>query len=387
MNLQIIDPTNYAGWDDVLLSTPGHSFFHSSAWARVLKDSYGYTPMYFASIKNGQFSALIPVMEVNSFITGKRGVSLPFTDYCEPLLNENIEFVDLFNYIIEFGKKHGWKYLELRGGDKYLRNQESEVRRQEAGGSNLNPDPCILDPGRLPNTLYPTPCTDSFPLAPFPSKKYFGHTLDLTGGEEKILSSLRDSTKRNIKKAIKEGVTVKILNSLESVKEFYRLNCMTRKDHGLPPQPYYFFKKIYEHIVSHNKGFVSLASYQDRNIAGAIFFYFGENALFKYGASDKKYQNLRANNLAIWEGIKWYSQNGYKRFCFGRTEPDDQGLIQFKSGWAADQQQINYYQYNFKDEEFIQGQGKVKELGAKILKKMPIPLLRTIASVFYKHAG
>jgi hypothetical protein len=48
--MEIIDPTNFPNWDELLLSTPGYSFFHSSAWARVLKDSYGYTPWYFASI-------------------------------------------------------------------------------------------------------------------------------------------------------------------------------------------------------------------------------------------------------------------------------------------------------------------------------------------------
>lgn len=100
MNLEIIDPTQYPNWDELLLSTPGSSFFHTSSWARVLKEAYGYTPKYFTEFDGGHISTLIPVMEVDSFLTGRRGVSLPFTDYCEPLLNENIEFVDLFNNII-----------------------------------------------------------------------------------------------------------------------------------------------------------------------------------------------------------------------------------------------------------------------------------------------
>src|SRR4030042_6484226 len=133
MNLDIIDPTLLPAWDDLLLSTPGHSFFHSSAWAKVLKESYGYPPLYFATIKNGQFSALVPVMEVNSFLTGKRGVSLPFTDYCEAIVDEGISFKDLFDHIIDYGKNRGWKYIALRGGDRYFRNQETGGRRQEAG--------------------------------------------------------------------------------------------------------------------------------------------------------------------------------------------------------------------------------------------------------------
>ena len=146
--MEIIDPTNYAGWDDLLLSTPGHSFFHSSAWARVLKDSYGYTPLYFATIKNGHFSALVPVMDVNSILTGKRGVSLPFTDYCEPIIDKDKDFADLFNSLIEYGKSRGWKYIELRGGDKYFSPESCFL----APGSLVN------NPGRLPYTPHPTPC-------------------------------------------------------------------------------------------------------------------------------------------------------------------------------------------------------------------------------------
>ena len=130
MSLEIIDPTRYPKWDELLLRTPGASFFHSSGWAKVLAESYGYTPLYFTVLENGKLRALVPMMEVNSFLTGKRGVSLPFTDYCEPIIEEGIEFQDLLNPIIDHGKKNGWKYIELRGGEKYLRNQESGVRIQ-----------------------------------------------------------------------------------------------------------------------------------------------------------------------------------------------------------------------------------------------------------------
>ena len=47
----------------------------------------------------------------------------------------------------------------------------------------------------------------------------------------------------NIKKALKEGVEVQLHNSFESVKSFFKLNCMTRKRHGLPPQPFKFFNR------------------------------------------------------------------------------------------------------------------------------------------------
>jgi len=344
MDIQIINPITYPGWDDLVVSHPDYSFFHSSAWARVLFESYHYTPKYFTIINDGKLLALIPVMEVNSFLTGKRGVSLPFTDYCKPIIANGILFQNLLEHIIENGKKCGWKSLELRSS------------------SDL-----------LPSTM--------------PSITYLGHTLGLDNGEQEVFSNFRDSTKRNAQKAVKEGVEVKIDHSLESVKEFYRLNCMTRKQHGLPPQPFHFFKKIYDHVISRNLGFVILASYSGKNIAGAVYFHFGEKAVYKYGASDKKFQHLRANNLVMWEAIQWYSQNGYKNLCFGRTERENQGLIQFKSGWGTTEQQINYYRYDLNKGSFVPGSSKVTGFHNKIFRNLPLPLLKRVGSVLYKHVG
>ncbi|MGA2317724.1 MAG: peptidoglycan bridge formation glycyltransferase FemA/FemB family protein [Thermodesulfobacteriota bacterium] len=344
MDIQIINPITYPGWDDLVVSHPDYSFFHSSAWARVLFESYHYTPKYFTIINDGKLLALIPVMEVNSFLTGKRGVSLPFTDYCKPIIANGISFQNLLEHIIENGKKCGWKSLELRSS------------------SDL-----------LPSTM--------------PSITYLGHTLGLDNGEQEVFSNFRDSTKRNAQKAVKEGVEVKIDHSLESLKEFYRLNCMTRREHGLPPQPFHFFKKIYDHVISRNLGFVILASYSGKNIAGAVYFHFGEKAVYKYGASDKKFQHLRANNLVMWEAIQWYSQNGYKNLCFGRTERENQGLIQFKSGWGTTEQQINYYRYDLNKGSFVPGSSKVTGFHNKIFRNLPLPLLKRVGSVLYKHVG
>jgi len=205
-DIQIINPITYLGWDDLLILCPGYSFFHSSAWAKVLNKTYGYTPLYFTVFGKDGIGALIPVMEVNSFLTGKRGVSLPFTDYCEPIINDGIKFQDLMNFIIEYGEKAGWKYLEFRVDHNIF--PYSSTR-------NLQPETWNIIP-------YIT---------------YLGHTLSLSQKEDQIFSNFRDSTKRNIKKAKAEGVEVRISDQPESIDQFCSLNSVTRKRHGLPPQP------------------------------------------------------------------------------------------------------------------------------------------------------
>jgi len=220
-----------------------------------------------------------------------------------------------------------------------------------------------------------------------PSSSFFVHTLDLKFGKEEILLSMRSSTARNIKKAERENVHVKRYTSMESIRDFYKLNCMTRKDHGLPPQPYYFFKNIYEHIISKGKGFVVLASYKNKNIAGAVFFNSGEKSIFKYGASDRKYLYLRPNNIVIWSAIKWYMENGFKSFSFGRTDPENKGLLQYKRGWGGKEESINYYKYNFKKDIFVGKRIIRNSLTTFILRKIPSPILKKAGSLFYRHMG
>lgn len=171
------------------------------------------------------------------------------------------------------------------------------------------------------------------------------------------------------------------------MREFFRLNCLTRKEHGLPPQPLKFFKKVYEHLISKGLGFIVLASYKGVNIAGAVCFHCGGKGIYKYGASERKYQHLRANNLVMWEAIRLSIRQGCTSFSFGRTEPDNQGLIQFKSGWGAKEETIRYHRYDLKTDTFIHGRPYGRAFYHKILRKMPVPLSRVAGELLYRHVG
>ena len=72
------------------------------------------------------------------------------------------------------------------------------------------------------------------------------------------LKSFRESTRRNIRQAEKEGVEVTLRHTREALAAFYRLHCLTRRYHGLPPQPWSFFEKIHEHIIAPAEGLCGL---------------------------------------------------------------------------------------------------------------------------------
>lgn len=344
MEIKTVNPITYQDWDEIVSRNPECSFFHSSPWARVLSESYGFTPLYSTIIDNGNLHALVPLMEVKSFVTGKRGVSLPFTDYCEPIVESGLSGQELLDGILMSGRQRGWKSLELRGGGRLL------------------PDAQV-------------------------SSSYLLHTLDLAKNSGELLRTFRKGTKSAIKKAEKEEIEIRISNSEDSIMGFYELNCITRKSHGLPPQPRGFFRAIYRHTLRNGLGIVILASYRGEDIAGGVFFHFGRKAIYKYGASKREYQDLRATNLIVWRAINYYLERGCNSFCFGRTETENEGLRIFKNGWGTREETLNYYKYDLGLNKFVASEKAVSGFQNRILGKMPIPLLKVLGTLAYKHMG
>src|ERR1035438_4361514 len=119
--VRIVNPLDDPLWDADLAACPGATFFHTAAWARVLASSYGFEPKYFTTRDSEGIRSLLPVMEVNSWLTGRRGVSLPFTDRVEPLASDQSSFEALYREALVVARQRSWKYLELRGDRGFLR--------------------------------------------------------------------------------------------------------------------------------------------------------------------------------------------------------------------------------------------------------------------------
>jgi lipid II:glycine glycyltransferase (peptidoglycan interpeptide bridge formation enzyme) len=286
----------------------------------------------------------MPFMEVNSWLTGKRGVCLPFTDHCTPIVTDNAGFQEMVQYVFAYGEKAHWRCVEFRDAQYF-------------GGE--------ADPAGI----------------------YFTHDLDLKKTETELFSNLRDSTKRNIKKALKDGVTATIERSPESLDAFYRLSCITHKRHGVPPQPFSFFNKVFEHIIAKGNGVVASAVHSGKVIASSIFFHLGKNAIFKYGASDLAHHDLRPNNLVMWQAIKCFREKGFETFNFGRTETENLGLLQYKRGWGARESLLEYCRYDLKRKAFVTEVNPMHGLAKRVFALSPVAMLRLVGSLLYKHVG
>jgi CelD/BcsL family acetyltransferase involved in cellulose biosynthesis len=340
--MMTVDPLSEGDWDALVAAHPERTIFHVAGWARVLRDTYGHRPFYFARFEGRQLAALLPMMEVSSRLTGRRGVALPFTDFCPPLLSVNTDGEQLYQEALQCGRQRGWKYLECRSLDNAW-------------------------PGSRP------------------SISFYGHSIDLTVGQPSLFQKMEAPARRAVRKAEREGVEIDFDSGEQSMRNFFYLHCATRRRHGLPPQPWRFFSNIQRHLLSAGLGFLATARVAKRAVAAAVFLHEGRQALYKFGASDYAYQALRPNNLTMWAAINHCAQKGLAILHLGRTSLSNAGLRRFKLGLGAEEQKIHYTKYDFASQQFVSDVDRVEGWFNRVFSRLPLPLLRLSGAILYPH--
>ncbi len=340
--MRILDPVHDPSWDHVVALHRDADCFHTSAWAKVLHQTYNHQPFYLQFSRGRRLTALTPLMEVRSPFTGRRGVCLPFSDACEPLIFDPEAVGLVRDQLVRFAQERRWKHLEIRGGK-------------------------------------------SFQLAPSAATKFYGHTLDLRSGAEELTTRFASPVRRAIRKAERSDVSAAVVRNRPAISDFYRLHVQTRRRHGLPPQPASFFLNIYEHIIRPGLGFIVLARRGSRPIAAAIFFRFGKNALYKYGASDKRFQEFRANNLVMWRGIQFLARNAAEKLHFGRTACENDGLRRFKLSWGTEEETIDYFRIDSSGGQCLIAAPHHSGFHKRIFGRLPLAFNRLAGSIIYPH--
>ncbi len=329
----IVHPLEQSKWDEQLARHPDATLFHGTAWARVLCETYGHKPVYFCRFADGELKQLLAVMEVSSRLRGRRGVSLPFSDFCAPLSTDGEDLGALYDFAVEHGRERKWKYFETRG------------RFDQWQGA-------------------------------MPSLESFGHTLPLEGGEEALFKGLNSAVRRGISKAEEAKIKIEFGNTIEFAQVYYELHCRSRKRSGLPPQPVEFFENIARHVFGSGHGFVAVARYEGRPVAAGVFFHEGNSALYKFGAGDHDFQQMRPSHLLMWEAIKHCAVGGFAELHFGCTSLLNDGVRHFNLGFGAREERVEYARYDLRRSAFVKNADRPDNRLNNAFRCLPLPLLR-----------
>ncbi len=351
-----VDPLTDRRWTEFLDRHPGSSVYHSRAWLEALKSTYGCTPVAYTTtppgldLRNG-----VVFCRVESWLTGKRMVSLPFSDHCEPLGDPlgdpwgegEEELQGLIGNLLKDFRQEGWEYTELRPRSLMA---------------------------RLPRWLVP-------------AKHYCFHSLDLSRRLEDLRSAMhKDCIQRKIKRAEREGMVYREGRSPEILGVFYRLFTETRRKHGLPPQPFKWFLNLADTLGPAMQ--VRVAFYSGRPVASIITLIHRSAMIYKYGCSDARFAKLGGTPWLFWRLIREAKSWGLPELDLGRSDWENPGLIAFKDRLGARRRPVTYWR--FPEPRGVAdnlANGRWQWLAGKFFAHAPASLLAASGRLLYRHMG
>lgn len=300
-----IDPLHDPRWTAFLEHHPDASVFHRADWLKALKTCYGYTPVALTSSAPGSpLANALLFCEVRSVLTGNRFVSLPFSDHCEPLINQPEEFDFLITDLEERVDQRRLKYFEIR---PILR---APISQKHIATSN----------------------------------SYYFHRLDLRPSEQVLLRSFhKDSVQRKIRRAERESLRYEVGSSEALLKHFYKLLIMTRRRQSLPPQPLKWFRSLVTCMGQNLKIRVALKG--EIAVSSILTISNKKTMVYKYGCSDVRFNNLGGTALLFWKAIQEAKADGFEELDMGRSDIDNQGLVTFKEHWGSKRSMLRYWRY------------------------------------------
>ncbi len=177
--------------------------------------------------------------------------------------------------------------------------------------------------------------------------------LDITPDETTILKNMRKTTRYEIRKAEKEGVTVEASNNIEDLDKFISVYRSTVDRQNFVPFSEKYLKNELESFAPNNASLFfakykapseSATSPEEDNgeiLATALIVFTESEAFYHQGASNQKYPKIPAAYLLQWEIIREAKRRGCRIYNFWGISPDENknhpwhGLSLFKKGFGG----------------------------------------------------
>ncbi len=346
MTISLINPLEDRRWQELIERHPCASVFHTRGWLEALQRTYGYQPFILtASGESAELKGGIAFCRVSSWLTGSRLVSVPFSDHCQPLVDDYSELKLFTEWARNYIDRENWRYAEFR--------PLTGASEQFSG------------------------------LAA--SEAFWHHQLDLSPSLDKLFENLHhDSVQRKIRRAEREHLEYQAGCTTEFIDAFYRLQVATRRRHHLPPQPRAWFANLAECMKG--KMQIRLTRKDGSAIAAIVTLQHRATVVYKYGCSDEQFHNLGGMPFLFWKMIEESKAAGIEAVDFGRSDVDQQGLIDFKDRFGTTRKNLTYYRYSRGQKSLPLASAKSSRL-QHVFSILPDSLLTAAGNLLYRHLG
>ncbi|MCK8638807.1 lipid II:glycine glycyltransferase FemX [Fructobacillus fructosus] len=325
--MAVLDLTNKTAvkkFQDFVRTQDGGQVTQDPKWCE-LKANWGHLYLYRENAA-GELTAAMAVLTIEA-VPGK------LLAYCPKGPVADIDNVDLIKSLVQEALDNlPDNVFLLRMDPEVLYNKELNAQYEAAGFVTRNTNVTYMhgniQPRRNVNLFYDGR----------------GEGAEVITNEDELMHHFKSDYRNQIRRAIKDGVTITSGRSKEDIDAFFETYKMMAKAQNITHRPIDYFYRMQELWADDPAFRVFLAHFDGQVVAAGIGFAYGDKIWYMYAGSNRAYAKHYGPYLVQWEMLKWGLSEKKTRYDFGGVgsfTPDD-GLYKFKHGFAYHDPHVEY---------------------------------------------
>jgi FemAB-related protein (PEP-CTERM system-associated) len=283
-------------WDAFVRVTPAATFFHLSAWRRIVGEVFAHETYFLYAERGGEILAVLPLAEVKSLLFGHALASTPFCVYGGIAAADGAEeaVAALEAEADALARRLGVTYLEYRN----LRERHADWPRQDI---------------------------------------YVTFRKEILPGIEANMLAIPRKQRAMVRKGIRNGLIAAIDPDVERFFAVYADNVLR---HGTPALPKRFFARL-KREFGDDCEVLTVTDAAGRTLSSVLTFHFRDEVLPYYAGDYPEARELAANDFKYWELMRRACERGCALFDYGRSKVGS-GPWHFKKNWGFEPLPLSY---------------------------------------------
>ena len=297
MNMSISylnDRTVIKQWHSYISDHPQATAYHNIAWLQAVETTYQQQPVLLMAYEDGRVVGVLPLVIMKRPLMQNAICALPYCDMGHALGKDPTITQGLQGFASEYASKKGFTQLDYRNG------------------SSMEPIPAEA-------------------MAKYNGQK-ITMKMPLATSSDAQMASYKSKLRSQIRKAEKNGLTIKLSHKTDLLYDFYRVFSHNMRDLGSPTHSKCWFANIM--TFYQDKACMAVVYHGDIPIGAGIILMHGTLCSIPWASTVAQYNRLAPNMLLYSHLIGFAADHGMQYFDFGRSTLNE-GTYKFKKQWGA----------------------------------------------------
>jgi serine/alanine adding enzyme len=267
--------------------------YHTLAWRDFVERAFGHTPVYLMHVVGGRIRGVLPMFRISFPMLGSKYVSMPYDAGWGGALATGSSFrIELVRHAAAIATREKAKFLEIR------------------------------PPERLP---------DADALGLRESQPVMMTQTHVEG--EDVWSRIHKGQRRAVRRAAKQGVTVRYAESLDDYRRFFQIYLRVLRDFGTPPYGWHYFQTLFDTLHGERLARTLIVEHEGRCVAGMLVFCYGQTLVAKIAAALPGTDSLKVYPAMYGRCVDICIEDGFELLSWGTSSHAQQNLVAFKERW------------------------------------------------------